>query len=128
MPKLKRSEGNNPYPQLETLKDCAYYWNESVHPEVNANELYKYDEKGAKVYVKNGFGFVMTRQNDGVIQGSGALVAVGNEEKSQFAKEHKSAFFSFRKGISRQKEERPSKSVKQSKQKAHQQLVLTARR
>lgn len=102
VPKLKRSEGNNPYPQLETSKDGAYYWNESVHPEVNANELYKYDEKGAKAYVKNGFGFVMTRQNDGVIQGSGALVAVGNEEKSQFAKEHKSAFFSFRKGISRQ--------------------------
>ena len=102
LPKLKRSDKNNPYPQLETLKDGAYYWNESVHPEVSANELYKYDEKGAKDYVKNGFGFLMTRQNDGVIQGNGALVAVGNENKTQFAKDHKSAFFSFQKGISRQ--------------------------
>ena len=43
-------------PQLSTLKEGPYYWNQSVHPEVDAYTLFKNDlfkEKGE--YLKQGF-------------------------------------------------------------------------
>lgn len=64
-------------PQYETKKE-GYYWNEHVKPEFNAFESFKYDEKKAEEYLQAGFGVVGTHLQDGVVRGTGLLVALNN--------------------------------------------------
>ena len=47
LPELKKEEWN-PSPQLDSKKDSKFYWNESIHPEISAEDLYKYDQKPDK--------------------------------------------------------------------------------
>jgi imidazolonepropionase-like amidohydrolase len=91
------------YPQLESSKNGAYYWNEAIHPEVDASTLYSIDEKAIDDYLKMGFGFVSTHQQDGIIRGSSALFSLGkNNLNKQLQKKQVATFFSFDKGSSNQ--------------------------
>lgn len=91
------------YPQLESSKNGAYYWNEAVHPEVDASTLYSIDEKAIEDYIKMGFGFVSTHQQDGIIRGSAALFSLGkNNLNKQLQKKQLATYFSFDKGSSGQ--------------------------
>lgn len=91
------------YPQLETSKPGSYYWNESIHPEIDASQYYNADEKSNQLYLDAGFGFAFTHQRDGIAQGQGALISLA---KSEFYKPHlnmgSGSFYSFTKGVSRQ--------------------------
>lgn len=89
-------------PQLETNKPGSYYWNESIHPEINAADLYTADEKMNAEWQKMGFGMAMTHLNDGIAQGTGALVTFGNNVHTSVVANNAGAFFSFDKGASRQ--------------------------
>ncbi len=93
----------NGRPQLESSKPGSYYWNESIHPEIDAAQNYSIDEKANKPYLDAGFGYVFTHQKDGVAQGQGALVSLA---KSEFYKPNlnmgSGSFYSFKKGVSRQ--------------------------
>ena len=89
-------------PQLETSKKGAFYWNESIHPEVDANTMYVADEKANASLIKRGFGFAMTHQKDGVARGQGAFVSLGNSGDPLLRGESISSFFSFSKGVSKQ--------------------------
>jgi imidazolonepropionase-like amidohydrolase len=90
-------------PQLESSKDGAYYWNESIHPESTAGENYTIDSKKNENYHKMGFGFVVTHFQDGIAQGTGSLVALGNEKIHQnIIKTESAGYFSFESGVSRQ--------------------------
>ena len=91
-----------PSPQIETSKKGAYYWNEAIHPEINASAIYTTDVKANKELVLRGFGFALTRQIDGIAQGSGAFVSLGEEKSAHLTGLTKSSFFSFQKGVSRQ--------------------------
>ncbi|MDX2359171.1 MAG: amidohydrolase family protein [Crocinitomicaceae bacterium] len=101
LPTLKRTEWTG-VPQLESRKKGPYYWNECIHPEMNANELYTNDEDANEALVKMGFGYALTRQRDGVAQGVGAFVALGRDELSVLKQQQATSFFSFHKGVSRQ--------------------------
>jgi imidazolonepropionase-like amidohydrolase len=97
------STDRGPRPQLESSKKGAYYWNESIRPEVHAGDLYAGDPKAAEELMKFGFGLALTHVQDGIVRGTGALVAIGHSEISkQLLVRTASQILSFEKGVSRQ--------------------------
>jgi imidazolonepropionase-like amidohydrolase len=81
-PKANITPGRNRNPLYDT-KRVGYYWNESVRPEINGYETFKYDQPKADELLKAGFGVVGTHIPDGIAQGTGALVALNNEDNSK---------------------------------------------
>jgi imidazolonepropionase-like amidohydrolase len=90
-------------------KKGPYYWNESIHPEVNPSELYVFNQTETQNLQKMGFGLVLTHQNDGIAQGSGTIVKLGSKPTEQFEKVNFGGFYSFEKGVSQM--EYPSSQV-----------------
>jgi imidazolonepropionase-like amidohydrolase len=70
---------SSPGPQMESNQPGAYAWNQALHPEFRANELFVPNSKDAEMYVKNGFAAVLTAKRDGLSRGSGALVSLANK-------------------------------------------------
>ena len=101
---LPKVEGRHSFfPQLESNKEGAYYWNEAIHPEVKAVDIYRFDEKAIDDYIKMGFGIVSTRQNDGISQGMSVVYSLGSSSyNKQLIKAEGAAYFSFQKGVSDQ--------------------------
>lgn len=90
-------------PQLESNKEGAYYWNEAVHPELNAAAAYKAIENNSDQLQQSGFGFALTHHMDGIVRGSAAFVALGQTEVDKQLLAPKAAqVFSFSKGGSNQ--------------------------
>jgi len=100
----KRDQQQGPRgPQYETNKKGSFDWNQAVHPEVHANELYKNDGDKAKQLRELGFGAVSTHQQDGIVRGTGAMVLLGDERENENILKNQSAeYYSFNKGISTQ--------------------------
>ena len=59
-------------------KRQGYYWNEHVMPETEAISRFEYDQGQAEKYLKQGFGLVNSHVQDGIVRGSGVLVALNN--------------------------------------------------
>jgi imidazolonepropionase-like amidohydrolase len=57
----------------------GFYWNDHIRPEQNAVDHFKYDSKTATALRKAGFGVVNTHLQDGIMRGTGALVALTGE-------------------------------------------------
>ena len=90
-------------PQLESNKEGAYYWNEAVHPELNAASDFKIIDNSADQLQQSGFGFALTHYMDGVVRGSGAFVALGQTDiHKQLLLPKAAQFYSFAKGASQQ--------------------------
>jgi len=68
-------------PQVESQKVGAYSWNQAVHPEVNAAELFKVSEEQAAQLRALGFGTVLTQQADGIMRGTAALVSLNTQRR-----------------------------------------------
>ena len=81
-PKANITRGRDRNPLYDT-KRVGYYWNESVRPEVNTYETFKYDQPKAEELLKAGFGVVGTHIPDGIAQGTGILVALNNTENNK---------------------------------------------
>ncbi len=77
----------------------GYYWNEHVMPETNATSKFKYDKSKAEAYLKQGFGVVNTHVQDGIVRGTGTLVALNNEgnDNERILEESSGQYLSFRK-------------------------------
>ena len=103
LPKPTQSQTGSSRPQLESSKKGAYYWNESIHPEIHSEELYEIDEKANEELLKMGFGMALTHVQDGIMRGTGSLVSLGSTNANKQLVVGKSAqVMSFEKGISRQ--------------------------
>ncbi|MBI3136081.1 MAG: amidohydrolase family protein [Bacteroidetes bacterium] len=91
-------------PQLGTLKEGPFYWNQSIHPETNAFELFKETEfKDKKDYLEQGFGAVSTHQGDGILRGTAVLVSLSdNPTVDNVIKAEAASHYSFSKGSSNQ--------------------------
>jgi imidazolonepropionase-like amidohydrolase len=90
-------------PQLESNKEGAYYWNEAVHPELEAATAFKITENGSDQLQQAGFGFALTHHMDGIVRGSAAFVSLGQTEVHQQIIAPKAAqVYSFAKGGSHQ--------------------------
>ena len=93
--------GGNPYsgnPQYDASRE-GYYWNDHVRPETDALEEFKYDPKAAEELRKKGFGVVNTHMPDGIVRGTGMLVALNSEgtEGDRILDEESAQYFSFEK-------------------------------
>ena len=81
----------------------AYGWNQAIHSENNAVELFNADETKAKPLRDIGFGSVLTHNKDGIARGTGAFVTLANlNENLVIVKQKASANYSFSKGTSTQ--------------------------
>ena len=91
-------------PQFDSQKAGAYDWNQAIHPEVNAAELFKVNADQAKAYRQLGFGAVLTQQPDGIMRGTAALVTLNTERKENevILLDRAAAALSFDKGTSTQ--------------------------
>ncbi|WP_417860267.1 amidohydrolase family protein [Winogradskyella sediminis] len=56
----------------------GYYWNDHVMPEQDVLASFTYDAKSATELHKLGFGVVNTHMPDGIVRGTGALIALNN--------------------------------------------------
>ncbi|HET8886126.1 MAG TPA: amidohydrolase family protein [Salinimicrobium sp.] len=72
--------GGNPYsgnPQYDADRE-GYYWNDHIRPETKALSAFKFDEKQAEKLQQAGFGVVNTHMPDGIVRGTGMLVALNS--------------------------------------------------
>ncbi|GAA4274529.1 amidohydrolase family protein [Aquimarina gracilis] len=85
-------------PQWKASRE-GYYWNDHIRPENSALTDFKYDDKKATEYIKEGFGVLNTHMPDGIIRGTGLLVALNNEatEGERLLSDRSSQFLSFEK-------------------------------
>ncbi|WP_299314886.1 amidohydrolase family protein [uncultured Aquimarina sp.] len=65
-------------PQYDASRE-GYYWNDHIRPETNPLEEFKYDNKKADAFIKEGYGALNTHMADGIIRGTGFLVALNNK-------------------------------------------------
>tara|TARA_R110002012_G_scaffold319389_2_gene539690 strand:- start:78215 stop:81196 length:2982 start_codon:yes stop_codon:yes gene_type:complete len=72
--KPARAENSNS-PQYDASRE-GYYWNDHIKPEQNAIEGYAFDSKTATELREAGFGAVNTHIADGIIRGTGSLIAL----------------------------------------------------
>ena len=89
--------------QFTTSTKGAYGWNQAIHSETNAVEIFAVDDSKAKPLRDIGFGSVLTHNKDGIARGTGAFVTLANEKENLvIVKEKASAHYSFNKGTSTQ--------------------------
>jgi len=75
--KPKRQGGGGRSPQYNASRE-GFYWNDHVMPEQNAIDNFKFNGKKATELRKAGFGVVNTHMQDGIVRGTGALIALTN--------------------------------------------------
>ncbi|MDX1428587.1 MAG: amidohydrolase, partial [Salegentibacter mishustinae] len=100
----KEVEGGNGQPQYEASRE-GYYWNDHIRPETEAVAAFNYDEKAAASLHKAGFSVVNTHVPDGIIRGTGMLVALNPEgtEGDRILKDRSAQYLSLDKSkLSRQ--------------------------
>ena len=100
----KQAEKQNRFrPQTESLKPTSFYWNESIHPEIDASEFYVSDIKKMRKLNRFGFGYCLSHITDGIVRGSGILISADGRLLSKDIIDAKAAsFFSLSKGDSKQ--------------------------
>lgn len=100
----RKSRYKGPYPQINSLTDGPFYWNEAVHPETNAFEWIDQsalDKKKAQ-WMKDGISLVNSHQTDGILRGTSTLLTVGSQSNEDMIRSVVANFYSFSKGVSKQ--------------------------
>ena len=64
-------------PQYDAARQ-GHYWNDHIRPEQAATDTFKYNDKQAKTLREAGFGVVNTFMPDGIMRGTGSLVALSD--------------------------------------------------
>ena len=87
--KPERPSNNSRRPQYDSKRE-GYYWNDHIRADQNAIDMFKYDDKEAKKLMEAGFGVVNTHINDGIIRGTGTLIALNSQgsDANRILKEH----------------------------------------
>ncbi|MCM8568345.1 amidohydrolase family protein [Gramella jeungdoensis] len=99
IPKPKRAE-NGSQPQYDAGRE-GYYWNDHIRPDTEAVANFSFDSKEAEKFHKAGFGVVNTHVPDGIIRGTGMLVALTPEasEGDRILNSRSSQYLSFDKSV-----------------------------
>jgi imidazolonepropionase-like amidohydrolase len=74
---VKKPERGGNGPQYGASRS-GFYWNDHIMPEQDVMASFKYDTKSASEMHKLGFGVVNTHMPDGIVRGTGALIALNN--------------------------------------------------
>lgn len=89
--------------QFNSATKGAYNWNQAIKSEVNAADLFGTDEAAAQPLRQLGFGTVLVHQKDGIARGTGVVATLSaKKENLTIIKEKAAAFYSFKKGSSKQ--------------------------
>jgi len=90
-------------PQLESAKKGAFNWNQAIHPETRAIDLFSSNEKTASELRSIGFGAVLTHQKDGLARGNSIFTTLsGKKDNLSVLNANVAAHYSFNKGSSNQ--------------------------
>jgi hypothetical protein len=92
----------SPFPNPDRNRKGAYGWNDAIHADYAASYHFNYDEAAANDLIKAGVGAVVTHRKDGIVRGSGALVALDDNENMALLQSNVSGHYSFEKGSSKQ--------------------------
>ncbi len=98
-----------PTASQNSSKTGPYYWNETIHPEIDASSIFTYSATDFTNLQKMGYGLIVSHQDDGLAQGTGVLIKLGTKETEVFEKTNCGSFYSFNKGVSNM--EYPSSQV-----------------
>jgi len=98
--KPKRQPGGGRSAQYDASR-TGYYWNDHVMPENNAIDKFSYDSKAAKDLLSAGFGVVNTHIQDGIVRGTGVLVAINGEDgnETRILDQNSAQYLSFSKSV-----------------------------
>jgi imidazolonepropionase-like amidohydrolase len=98
--KPQRKSGQGRSPQYEASRE-GFYWNDHIMPEQNGIDSFKYDEKSAAAFRKEGFGVVGTHKMDGIARGTGLLVALSSDvgDADRIIEDASGQYFSFSKSL-----------------------------
>lgn len=104
VPELKKKDRHRfDKPQIESETVGAYGWNEAIRAAYDAASDFDTKEEAAKAWRDLGFGAVLSHRHDGIARGTGALVALNDENSGKvLLKPRASAHYSFDKGTSQQ--------------------------
>ena len=75
---IKKPERGGNGPRYSASRS-GFYWNDHVMPEQDVMASFKYDAKAASELHQLGFGVVNTHIPDGIVRGTGALIALNND-------------------------------------------------
>lgn len=98
-PKREGPQGRS-NPQYDPSRE-GYYWNDHIRPETAALEHFKYNSSESEKLKNIGFGVVNTHMPDGIIRGSGMLVALNTEgtEGDRILNQRSAQYLSFDKSV-----------------------------
>lgn len=96
--KPERVTGNQP--QYDEGRE-GYYWNDHIRPETSAVHNFSFDNNTAEKLHQNGFGVVNTHQADGIIRGTGVMVALNPEgdDHNRIISDRSAQYLSFDKSV-----------------------------
>ena len=96
----KRKPGGGRASQYDSSRE-GFYWNDHVMPENNAIDKFKYDDKKAKELRDVGFGVVNSHIQDGVVRGTGVLVALNGtgNDANRILDDKSAQYLSFSKSV-----------------------------
>ncbi|WP_256259821.1 amidohydrolase family protein [Winogradskyella luteola] len=97
---VKKPERNGNGP-IYGASRSGFYWNDHIMPEQDVMASFKYDSKSASELHKLGFGVVNTHMPDGIVRGTGALIALNNgaDNSMRVLDGETTQHFSFRKSV-----------------------------
>ena len=98
--KPAKAENNNGQPQYDSARE-GYYWNDHIRPGTGSAKHFNYDKEEAEKLQKIGFGAVNTHVPDGIIRGTGMLVALNTEGTVGYRilKDRSAQYVSFEKSV-----------------------------
>jgi imidazolonepropionase-like amidohydrolase len=100
---LPSGGGRGDGPQANTNRKGPFAWNEALRPDYNAADNFSPDAKAAEEWRKMGFGALLVHQADGIVRGTGTLVALNDDRSHEsILIPAASSHHSFRKGSSKQ--------------------------
>ncbi len=80
--KKPKSPSGSRAPQYDASRK-GYYWNDHIIPDQRGFNDFKFDDKKAKEFITAGFGVVSTHQQDGIMRGTGLVVALNTTDSNE---------------------------------------------
>ncbi len=104
LPSNRYERKNVRAPQMESNVKGAYGWNQAIRSNVQAHQMVVHNTESAEQFKKNGIGIVLSCPKDGIVRGSGVLMALNHttRENESILMDRAAGFYSFSKGSSTQ--------------------------
>ncbi|PHR70302.1 MAG: amidohydrolase [Lutibacter sp.] len=80
--KPKKPSNPSRKPQYDASRK-GYYWNDHIMPDQRGFDEFKFDSKKAKEFIDAGFGTVATHQQNGIMRGTGLVVALNTTDGNE---------------------------------------------